>query len=135
VDQYSSPTDTADEQDDSDNDSWDDLMDDAYGEPKKKKRKVETEISKYLGLERLKLEANVFESWAGNRQFYPRVYQAWRDFTAIQGSSTASERAFSKGGQVVTPTRASMSAETLQAIMGVKGMYQFEKAANEAESA
>ena len=108
-------------------------MDRLYRVPKK--QHGATEISRYLELSRINHTDNIMSWWQDNRQphRFPRIYRAFRDYHAVQSSSTASERAFSSGGLVITPQRASMTAETLTAIMGVKGKCQFERMTRELE--
>jgi len=45
------------------------------------------------------------------------------DYLAIQGSSTASERAFSQGGLTVTVLRNSLYPESVEALQLLKSVY------------
>ncbi|KIJ15093.1 hypothetical protein PAXINDRAFT_38586, partial [Paxillus involutus ATCC 200175] len=54
---------------------------------------------------------------------YPVLSQIARDYLAIQGSSTASERAFSQGGLTVTVMRNRLSPKTVEALQILKNGY------------
>lgn len=54
---------------------------------------------------------------------YPVLSQIARDYLAIQGSSTASERAFSQGGLTVTVMCNRLSPKTVEALQVLKDGY------------
>jgi hypothetical protein len=47
-----------------------------------------------------------------------------RDYLAIQGSATPSERAFSSGGITASPRRSSLSNDTFEALQILKSTYR-----------
>ena len=55
---------------------------------------------------------------------YPTLARIAKDYLAIQGSSTASERAFSSGGITATPRRNSLHPETFGALQILKAGYR-----------
>jgi hypothetical protein len=57
-------------------------------------------------------------------QQYPTLSKMARDYLAIQGSATPSERAFSSGGLTGTTRRNRLNAETFEALQLLKGDYR-----------
>ena len=55
---------------------------------------------------------------------YPTLKRIARDFLAIQGSSTPSERAFSSGGITGSNRRSSLTTEMFQALQILKSAYR-----------
>ncbi|KIL54482.1 hypothetical protein M378DRAFT_43966, partial [Amanita muscaria Koide BX008] len=55
---------------------------------------------------------------------YPILSRIARDYLAIQGSSVASERAFSSGGLTTTLLRNKLSPEHVEALQMVKNGYK-----------
>lgn len=88
---------------------------------------VDAEVKRYLNHPKLLNEVNELKWWYTQRSNYPRVYLAARDYLAIPGTSTASERQFSSAGLVVTKQRSSMSPRTLEVVMGLKAWFKYEK--------
>ncbi|KIL66524.1 hypothetical protein M378DRAFT_75115 [Amanita muscaria Koide BX008] len=63
--------------------------------------------------------------WWGYRQVqYPILSRMARDYLAIQGSSVASERAFSSGGLTTTLLRNKLKPEHVEALQMVKNGYK-----------
>ena len=59
-----------------------------------------------------------------HRSQYPTLAHITKDYLAIQGSSTPSERAFSSGGITATPRRSSLHPDTFSALQIVKAGYR-----------
>jgi len=55
---------------------------------------------------------------------YPTLKRIARDYLAIQGSSTPSERAFSSGGITRSSRRSSLTTEMFQALQILKSAYR-----------
>ncbi|KIL56126.1 hypothetical protein M378DRAFT_39166, partial [Amanita muscaria Koide BX008] len=64
-------------------------------------------------------------AWWGNQSDskYPTMKRIARDYLAIQGSATPSERAFSSGGVTGTLRRSSLSTKTFEALQILKHAY------------
>lgn len=62
----------------------------------------------------------VLEYWKLNAYRFPHLSRMARDYLAVPGTSTPSERAFSGGRQLITDFRCSLSAETIAACMLLK---------------
>ncbi|KAF5387473.1 hypothetical protein D9757_007824 [Collybiopsis confluens] len=59
-----------------------------------------------------------------HQDLYPTLSRIARDYLAIQGSATPSERAFSGGALTGTKLRHSLRPEMFQALQILKGAYQ-----------
>ena len=59
-----------------------------------------------------------------HRSQYPTLARIAKDYLAIQGSSTPSERTFSSGGITATPRRSSLHLDTFSALQIVKAGYR-----------
>ncbi|KDR79674.1 hypothetical protein GALMADRAFT_40714, partial [Galerina marginata CBS 339.88] len=55
---------------------------------------------------------------------YPTLSRMARDYLAIQGSATPSERAFSSGGTTGTAKRNKLSVEAFEALQLLKSAYR-----------
>lgn len=55
---------------------------------------------------------------------YPTLARIARDYLAIQGSSVASERAFSSGGRTDDKSRNQLSTEVFEALQILKSCYK-----------
>lgn len=87
--------------------------------------RISTEIQKYLDLPLSKPKSNALDYWRSKniQDEFPVLSKMARDFLPIQSSSVAVERDFSKGAQVVTPIRCSLTAETIRASMFLKSWF------------
>ncbi len=62
----------------------------------------------------------VLDYWKINSDRFPNLSRMARDYLAVPGTSTPSERAFSGGRQLITDFRCSLSGETITACMLLK---------------
>ena len=62
----------------------------------------------------------VLDYWKINSDRFPNLSRMARDYLAVPGTSTQSERAFSGGRQLITDFRCSLSGETITACMLLK---------------
>ena len=84
---------------------------------------LQAELAKYL--KRFDNEypvssIDVLQWWSGKTKVYPLLSRAVRKYLAIQATSCASERAFSKGGQTVTTSRMNLSSTNVNMLVYVK---------------
>ena len=88
---------------------------------------LQAELAKYL--KRFDNEypvssIDVLQWWSGKTKVYPLLSRAVRKYLAIQATSCASERAFSKGGQTVTTSRMNLSSTNVHMLVYVKSNIQ-----------
>jgi len=88
--------------------------------PKRRRKELRDEIAIFLAEEELDSDADVFKYWKVNQSRFPTLARIARDYFAIQGTSAASERAFSGGRQTITPFRCSLNAESIRATQCLK---------------
>lgn len=69
-------------------------------------------------------DAAVIKWWRDHKVVYPTLARMARDFLAIPGSSSASERQFSSARQIGTDTRNRLSPDMFQAVQTLKGGYK-----------
>ncbi|KAF5371935.1 hypothetical protein D9757_011488 [Collybiopsis confluens] len=69
-------------------------------------------------------QLNVIRWWGHHQDLYPTLSRIARDYLAIQGSATPSERAFSGGALTGTKLRNSLRPEMFQALQILKGAYR-----------
>ena len=114
---------------DDDMDSDDDLDARIYGKKADRigNKTAEEEVATYLKEDPADPKQSTLAWWHLKRSTYPRLNRLAMDYLAIQGSSTASEREFSKSGRVLGKDRAMMSAKTLEALMLTKAWNQYSK--------
>ena len=62
--------------------------------------------------------------WKANSKKYPNLSRMARDYLAIPGTSASSERLFSSGKLMISDTRNSLSASTIQACQCLKSWYK-----------
>ena len=62
--------------------------------------------------------------WRVHSTRFPNLSRMARDYLAIPGTSTPSERAFSAGRQLITDFRCSLKAETITACMLLKDWFK-----------
>jgi hypothetical protein len=65
-------------------------------------------------------EFQVLDYWKINSARFPNLSRMARDYLAVPGTSTPSERAFSGGRQLITDFRCSLKGETITACMLLK---------------
>lgn len=84
--------------------------------------KFSSEIQKYLSLPLSHPTVTPLEYWRSKsvQQEFPKLSKMAKDVLAVQPSSVAVERDFSKGARVVTPTRCALIALTIRASMFLK---------------
>jgi hypothetical protein len=70
------------------------------------------------------LDAAVIKWWKDHSIVYPTLARMARDFLAIPGSSTASERQFSSVRHIGTDFRNSLSPTMFEAVQMLKGGYK-----------
>jgi len=63
---------------------------------------------------------DVLNWWKNKSKMYPNLSKMARDYLAIPGTSTLSERLFSSGKHLVSDTRNSLSPTTIQACQCLK---------------
>ncbi|KAG4070300.1 hypothetical protein HA402_014400 [Bradysia odoriphaga] len=91
--------------------------------------KVSSEIQKYLSLPLSNASMKPLEYWRSEsvQHEFPKLSKMARDVLPVQSSSVAVERDFSKGAHVVTPTRCSLTSETIRASMFLKSWFSNNK--------
>lgn len=67
---------------------------------------------------------DVLEYWRVHSTRFPNLSRMARDYLAVPGTSTPSERSFSAGRQLITDFRCSLKAETVSACMLLKDWFK-----------
>ncbi|CAN1284974.1 Zinc finger BED domain-containing protein RICESLEEPER 1 [Linum perenne] len=81
------------------------------------KSELDTYLEEKLHIAKNKSEFSVIEWWKDNREKYKVLSQIACDIMAIPITSVASEAAFSTGGRVIDPSRASLGVKTVEALL------------------
>ncbi|CAN1798135.1 Zinc finger BED domain-containing protein RICESLEEPER 1 [Linum perenne] len=81
------------------------------------KSELDTYLEEKLHIAKNKSEFSVIEWWKDNRENYKILSQMACDIMAIPITSVASEAAFSTGGRVIDPSRASLGVKTVEALL------------------
>ena len=97
-----------------------------------KRKKVESpitnELDNYLSRELEDYSTSPITWWKTKTALYPNLSLMARDFLAIPGTSTPSERVFSGGRQLLPYTRNRMGGKTVQAISCLKSWLKNKEA-------
>lgn len=88
---------------------------------------VPEELERYLRDDLAHADVDILEWWRLNKNTYPTLARAARDVLAGQSSSAASERAFSKAGQLVVQSRSRLGSEVISAHMYCESWFGFGK--------
>ena len=85
-----------------------------------------SELDTYLDEPVMKNVRNfdLLEYWRVHSARFPNLSRMARDYLAVPGTSTPSERAFSSGRQLITDFRCSLKAETITACMLLKDWFK-----------
>ena len=67
---------------------------------------------------------DLLQYWRVHSSRFPNLSRMARDYLAVPGTSTPSERAFSAGRQLITDFRCSLKAETITACMLLKDWFK-----------
>ena len=67
---------------------------------------------------------DLLDYWRAHSTRFPNLSRMARDYLAIPGTSTPSERAFSAGRQLITDFRCRLNAETITACMLLKDWFK-----------
>lgn len=70
---------------------------------------------------------DILQYWNQNSLRFPNLARMARDYLAIPGTSTPSERAFSGGRQLITDFRCRLAGDTIKACMLLKSWNKFKK--------
>jgi hypothetical protein len=93
---------------------------------KRQRVRRRNELKNYLSQEEAEHfpEFDVLQWWRGHNASYPRLSRMARDYLAVPSTSAPAERAFSKGSDLVSAKRASLSAESIRACMCLQSWMQ-----------
>jgi hypothetical protein len=94
--------------------------------PKKSSGTATSELDSYLDEPLMEDGPNfdLLDYWRAHSTRFPNLSRMARDYLAIPGTSTPSERAFSAGRQLITDFRCSLNAETITACMLLKDWFK-----------
>lgn len=109
------------------NDTEDEESDDDLYAFMFKRSKIESnskEINKYLNLPLSHQKVNVLDYWKAQETTFPFLANMARDIFPAQSGSVCVERDFAGAVDVVTPTRCSLTHNTIRATMCVKSWYK-----------
>ncbi|CAN1148751.1 Zinc finger BED domain-containing protein RICESLEEPER 2, partial [Linum perenne] len=81
------------------------------------KSELDTYLEEKLHIAKNKSEFSVIEWWKDNRENYKILSQMACDIMSIPITSVSSEAAFSTGGRVIDPSRASLGVKTVEALL------------------
>lgn len=79
--------------------------------------KIKKEIQRYNNMTAIDIEEDPLIWWKYNTHIFPFLSQSAKKFLCIQASSVPSERVFSKGGQIVSDLRASLSGDHIEQLV------------------
>ncbi|CAH1104411.1 unnamed protein product [Psylliodes chrysocephalus] len=79
--------------------------------------KIKKEIEQYINRPAIDVEEDSLVWWKYNAHVFPFLTQCAKKFLSIQASSVPSERVFSKGGQIVSDLRASLSGDHIEQLV------------------
>ena len=82
-----------------------------------------SEVDRYLGNSLERVDYHLLDYWKNQRGVFPTLAKIVIDFFAVCASSVESERWFSKGGGVITKSRASLENSTVQASICLQSWY------------
>ena len=82
-----------------------------------------SEVDRYLGNSLERADCHPLTYWKSHRGDFPTLAKIVIDFFAVCASSVESERWFSKGGRVITKSRASLENSTVQAAVCLQSWY------------
>ncbi|KAF5366386.1 hypothetical protein D9758_009749 [Tetrapyrgos nigripes] len=103
-----------------------------YEQPSVGPSSLQAELDEYFrstASRRVKMTTDPLEWWHARRDQFPSLYRFARDILCIPGSAVAVERVFSGGRDTVSLRRASLKAETIQALMVVKAQLRMARIA------
>lgn len=94
--------------------------------PKKSSGTATTELDTYLDEPVMEDGPNfdLLEYWRVHSTRFPNLSRMARDYLAVPGTSTPSERAFSAGRQLITDFRCRLKAQTITACMLLKNWFK-----------
>lgn len=72
---------------------------------------IDKEINDYFQIPKISCNQSSSAWWFLNGSMFPKLYVMSRKYLCIQATSVASERVFSRAGNIVTDHRASLSDE------------------------
>lgn len=91
---------------------------------------ISNEVDKYLNDPFEKLEHKGFDLlqwWKCNQTWYPVLSRIAKDIFSIPASTVASENAFSLGGRIVDPFRASLTPKVVEALVCTSDWFRAEE--------
>ena len=91
-----------------------------FADLKKKIIPADNEVSAYLQLEEIDLKADPFAWWYDRREKFPILTCLAKKYLAVYACSTASERLFSDGRNVLTAKRARMCSNLFKKLIFLK---------------
>ena len=92
----------------------------------KKKKLIQDELKSFTQrTDPLEGDADILAWWKSQSAKYPNLSKMARDYFAIPATSTSSERLFSSAKQLVTDSRNSLGAETIQACECLKSWIKY----------
>ena len=78
---------------------------------------IEAEWARWLKEKAQPRDTNILSYWKLKQAEYPTIARMARDHLAIPATSTASERVFSQGGDIVTKKRNRLALETIRELL------------------
>lgn len=70
---------------------------------------ISKEISSYFQLPKISYEQDPIKWWSLNNSMFPILAVTAKKLLSVQATSVASERVFSRAGNIITDTRASLT--------------------------
>jgi len=97
-----------------------DLFTEIYGSSRTSRAKSEIDVYLDEPVVQIHDYFTILDYWRINSDRFPQLSRMARDYLAVPGTSTPSERAFSGGRQLITDFRCSLSGDTITACMLLK---------------
>jgi hypothetical protein len=91
------------------------MQDQIFGGLKGAKAREESELGHYLSGLTADASTDVLKWWKRHASMYPRLARTARDYLAIPATSVPAERVFSRGSDLITKKRGSLSEDVIRA--------------------
>ena len=86
--------------------------------------KIEQEINLYLSMDHVAASCNVLAWWQIHEGKIPLMANVAKQILCVPASSTPSERAFSKAGQLITERRALLAPSKVDMVLFLNQNYK-----------
>jgi hypothetical protein len=96
-----------------DDDFWEFVAEQQEEQQDKNEESYISELNKYLSENVVEKGTDILKYWESNKSIYPRLFELSLKYLCIPATSCASERVFSKAGEIVSAKRASIKPKNV----------------------